>query len=266
MDPAGPARLLEPALAAAVARVAATDRLLVASDFDGTLAPLVDDPTKARALPAAETALIRLAEADRTTVALVSGRSLASLRAGVARLADHAVLVGGHGIEREDDAPTPEETAALDAFFRPMDDAIDDIPGAWLERKPFSIVVHVRAVQPEERLGVLHRAARMAEEHGLHVLEGHAVLEALVRTPAKGQALESLRRSSRADSVVYLGDDVTDEDAFAALGPDDLGISIGPTPTRAAYRISTPRDAGDLLAVLADERWRNLDEPTNRAS
>src|SRR6266540_6222233 len=178
MDVDGPRRLLEPALASAIARVARVDRLLVASDFDGTLAPLVEDPARARALPASETALIRLADADRTTVALLSGRSLASLRAGVGRLADHAVLMGGHGIEREDDAPTPEETAALDAFFRPMDDAIEDIPGAWLERKPFSIVVHVRTVQPEERLAVLHRAARMAEEHGLHVLEGHAVLEA----------------------------------------------------------------------------------------
>jgi trehalose-phosphatase len=266
MDVDGPGRLLDPALAAAVARVAAADRLLVASDFDGTLAPLVEDPARARALPASETALIRLAEADRTTVALLSGRTLASLRAGVARLADHAVLVGGHGIEREDDAPTPEETAALDALFRPMDDAIEDIPGAWLERKPFSIVVHVRAVQPEERLAVLHRAARMAEEHGLHVLEGHAVVEALVRPPAKGDALETLRSSSRADAVVYLGDDVTDEDAFAALGPGDLGISIGPTPTKAAHRISTPRDAADVLALLADERWRIVTESADRAS
>ncbi len=255
MDPPVSASLVEPALAASVARVASAPHLLVASDFDGTLAILVEDPARARALPGAETALIRLADAPRTTVALLSGRSLASLRASVGRLADHAVLIGGHGIERDDEAPAPEETATLDSLFRRLDDAIADVPGAWVERKPFSIVVHVRSVEPEERLGVLHRAAKLARESGLYVLEGHAVLEALVRTPAKGAGLESLRASSAADAVVYLGDDVTDDDAFTALGPDDLGISIGPTPTRATFRIPSPRAAADVLTLLADERW-----------
>ena len=71
---------IERGLASAVARVAARDHLLVASDFDGTLAPLVDDPARARALPAAEAALVSLATLPRTEVALLSGRSLASLQ------------------------------------------------------------------------------------------------------------------------------------------------------------------------------------------
>jgi trehalose-phosphatase len=254
MAPVVPSGSFEPALEAAVFRIATVDRLLVASDFDGTLAPIVEDPARARALPAAEAALVRLAEAPHTTVALLSGRSLASLRAGVGRLADHAILVGGHGIEREDDGPTIEETAALDALSRQLDESIEDVPGAWVERKPFSVVVHVRMVEPDEQEATLERASKLAEDSEMHVLPGHAVIEALVRVPAKGRALERLRASSSADAVVYLGDDVTDDDAFAILGPEDLGVSIGPTPTNAAFRIPSPRAAAEMLALLADGR------------
>ena len=247
---------VELGLAAALERVAGVPRLLVASDFDGTLAPLVDDPAKARALPEAEAALITLAATSDTEVALVSGRSLASLRAGVGRLADHATLVGGHGMEHDDDAPTPEETARLDAAQRALDEVIDDVPGAWLERKPFSVVVHVRCVEPDEAQSVLLGAAVFAEEFGLHALEGHGVLEALARRPAKGTVIATLRDRAGADAVVYLGDDVTDDDAFTALGPDDLGISIGVTPTEADFRVSSPRAAAHVLTVLAERRAR----------
>jgi trehalose 6-phosphate phosphatase len=260
MEPSGSATV-EFGLAAALERVAAAPRLLVASDFDGTLAPLVDDPAKARALPEAEVALIALAAAPETEVALISGRSLASLRAGVGRLADHATLVGGHGIERDDDVPSRDETARLDAALRVFDDFIDDVPGAWLERKPFSIVVHVRCVEPDEAESLLQGATLLAQELELHVLEGHGVLEALVRLPAKGTVLETLRDRADADAVVYLGDDVTDEDAFAALGPQDLGISIGPTPTGADFRVPSPRAAAQVLMVLATERARTIIEP-----
>jgi trehalose 6-phosphate phosphatase len=257
MEPA-PTSTVDLGLAAALQRVAAVPRLLVASDFDGTLAPLVDDPAKARALPEAEEALIALASASHTEVALVSGRSLASLRAGVGRLADHATLVGGHGMEHDDDVPSPDETARLDAAQRALDDVIDDVPGAWLERKPFSVVVHVRCAEPDEAQSVLVGAVVVIEEFGLQTLEGHGVLEALVRQPAKGTVIETLRARSEADAVVYLGDDVTDDDAFAALGPEDLGISIGTTPTQAAFRVSSPRAAAHVLSVLASERVRSV--------
>jgi trehalose 6-phosphate phosphatase len=260
IEPSGSATV-ERGLAAALERVAAAPKLLVASDFDGTLAPLVDDPAKARALPEAEAALIALAAAPETEIALVSGRSLASLRAGVGQLADHATLVGGHGVEHDDDAPSSEETARLDTAMRVFDDFIDDVPGAWLERKPFSVVIHVRCVEPDEAEGLLQGAALLAQELELHVLEGHGVLEALVRHPAKGVVLDILRERVEADAVVYLGDDITDEDAFAALGPEDLGISIGPTPTGADFRVSSPRAAAQVLIVLASERARAVSEP-----
>jgi trehalose 6-phosphate phosphatase len=254
MDAQSP--VVELGLASAVARVAAQDRLLVASDFDGTLAPLVDDPARARALPAAETALISLAALPRTEVALVSGRSLASLRAGVGHLTDHATLIGGHGIEWEDAAPTPEETARLDTLVRALDDVTEEVPGAWVERKPFSAVVHLRRVPADEAVEAQAAALDVVHNGGYHVMLGHGVIEALVREPAKGAAIAMLRRSLEADAVVYLGDDVTDDDAFATLGQDDLGISIGPTPTGASFQVASPRAAAEVLTLLAEERAR----------
>jgi trehalose 6-phosphate phosphatase len=254
MDAQSP--VVELGLAAAVARVAAQDRLLVASDFDGTLAPLVDDPARARALPTAETALISLSALPRTEVALVSGRSLASLRAGVGHLTDHAMLVGGHGIEWEDAAPTPEETARLDALVRALDDVTEEVPGAWVERKPFSAVVHLRRVPADEAVEAHAAALDAVRAGGYHVMLGHGVIEALVREPAKGAAIVMLRRSVEADAVVYLGDDVTDDAAFAVLGEVDLGISIGPTPTGASFQVASPRAAAEVLTLLAEERAR----------
>ena len=249
-------QIIELGLASAVARVAGAERLLVASDFDGTLAPLVDDPARARALPAAEAALVRLASMPDTEVALVSGRSLASLRGGVGALAGHATLVGGHGIEWEDAAPTAEETARLDALVRALDDVTEDVTGAWVERKPFSAVLHLRCVPPDQQVEVQCAALAIIRAGSHRVLEGHGVVEALVRQPAKGAALHALRRSLAADVVVYLGDDVTDDDAFAVLGEGDLAISIGPTPTGAAFQVASPRAAAEVLTLLAEERAR----------
>jgi trehalose 6-phosphate phosphatase len=220
------------------------------------LAPLVDDPARARALPAAETALITLAALPRTVVALVSGRSLASLRAGVGHLAEHATLIGGHGVEWEDAAPTPEETARLDLLVRALDDVTEDVPGAWVERKPFSAVVHLRRVPADEAVDAHAATLAVIHRNEYHVMLGHGVIEALVREPAKGGAIAAMRRTAEADAVVYLGDDVTDDDAFAVLGPADLGISIGPTPTGASFQVASPRAAAEVLTLLAVERAR----------
>ena len=83
-------------------------------------------------------------------------------------------------------------------------------------------------------------------------------MEALVRAPAKGVAIQALRSSLEADTVVYLGDDVTDDTAFAVLSETDLGISIGPTPTQAEFQVASPRAAADVLAQLAEARARWL--------
>src|SRR5690606_34984352 len=95
--------LSEP-LRTALAELARVPMLLVALDFDGTLAPEVDVPDDARAIPAARDAVLRLNELDATRVALVSGRAMASL-IHVSRLPDDVLLIGSHGIEQRLDHP-----------------------------------------------------------------------------------------------------------------------------------------------------------------
>lgn len=94
----GPDGNLDAELRAAVGRVARVPQLLVACDYDGTLAPIVDDPTRAEPLPEAVAAIRALATLPQTTVAVVSGRALRDL-ATLSRLPGEVHLVGSHGSE-----------------------------------------------------------------------------------------------------------------------------------------------------------------------
>lgn len=255
-----PAPAVAPALEAALAGVAGVERLLVALDFDGTLAPEVDDPDRARALPAAVEALARLRVLPGTTVALVSGRSLDSL-ARVAEVGDDVPLIGSHGLELRlaaGERPavlTPDEAARLAALRARVAALVDGVPGAWIEDKPAGFAVHVRLVE-RERASRLDRDVRgvLAAEPGLTVRAGKNVVEFALREATKGDGLRALRARFAADAVVFAGDDVTDEDALAVLEPGDVGIKVGPAPTIAAHRVPDPAALVAALRLLTSAR------------
>ena len=94
----------------------------------------------------------------------------------------------------------------------------------------------------------------------LTIREGKNVLEFAVRSTTKGEAVEHLRRYTRADAVFYEGDDVTDEDAFDALGPDDLGVKSGEGATLAAHRVAGPEQVAHVLSLLATFREGDIHE------
>ena len=136
-------------LIGALRELARTRRLLVALDFDGTLAPEVDSPEQARARPEAREAVLALAAMPNTRVALVSGRALKSL-IEVADLPDKVLLVGSHGIEiRLDD---PDERVSLDTaeieqvevLHEVLEEVADSIDQVWLEEKPAGFALHTR--------------------------------------------------------------------------------------------------------------------------
>ncbi|MGH7541890.1 MAG: trehalose-phosphatase, partial [Gemmatimonadota bacterium] len=98
-----------------------------------------------------------------------------------------------------------------------------------------------------------------ASRAGVHVRRGHQVVELLVVGADKGEALDRLRRELGADAVLFVGDDRTDEDAFARLRPGaDLGVKVGPGPTRATARIAGQPDVGPLLRTLLSLREARL--------
>ena len=254
------------ALLGALRELARVPHLLVALDFDGTLAPEVDSPEQARALPAAKDAVLRLLALPRTRVALVSGRSLKSLIA-VADLPDSTLLVGSHGIELRLDEPAElslntQELEQVDVLHEVLGEVADSIDQVWLEAKPAGFALHTR-LATEHNSRVAHLVAMsetQAEIDGLTVREGKNVLEFSVRSTTKGEAVEHLRRYVGANAVFYAGDDVTDEDAFAALMPHDVGVKSGPGPTEAAFRVDGPEEIAAVLSALATYREGDVHE------
>ncbi|TSI19551.1 trehalose-phosphatase [Brevibacterium aurantiacum] len=126
-----------------------------------------------------------------------------------------------------------------------------------VERKPFSRTVHTRGLDPEFASALhAHVVAVQAEHPGIRVIEGHDITELAVKTATKGDGLRALIAAGSPAAVLYLGDDVTDEDAFAELEdlPTGLSIKVGPAPTRAPWRITDPSAVAELLTRLADER------------
>ncbi len=239
------------ALDAALASVAGVRRLLVATDFDGTLAPLVADPADSVGLPDSMDALRLLADLPDTWVAVVSGRA----RADLARLADlpeHVLLVGSHGAELgADSAWEPADLARRDRLVERVAELAVDVPGVILEPKPTGVTVHVRqASRPDAArvLAALHEGP--GADPDVHVTSGKEMLELHVVRADKGTALDALRSRTGADAVLFVGDDVTDEAAFHHLRGVDVGIKVGGGASAAAHRVATEHDVTGVLRRL----------------
>lgn len=243
--------LRDDALAGTLARLARVPRLLVASDYDGVLAPIVSDPARARPLPAGVAVLGALADLPGTEVTVVSGRARDDL-AALSGLPGRVTLVGSHGAEIDGVAVLDAGARALHQRLQQhLADLVTDRPGVALEVKPVSVVVHTRnADRPmaAEVAGAVR--AGPATWPGVHVTEGKEVIELAVLEADKGTAVRLLRERTSADAVLFLGDDVTDENVFAVLHDADVGIKVGGGDTRARFRVASPDDAVTALLTL----------------
>ncbi|MFW0783276.1 trehalose-phosphatase [Gordonia sp. CPCC 206044] len=242
---------------AALPDVARTRRLLVASDYDGCISPLVSRPEDAVPDRASITALEALGALPDTMAAVVSGRERAVL-AELSGLTPPVVLVGSHGSEFESGFVTEltdERRALLDRLVGELRSIAADHPGAMVETKPASTTLHVRNATPDDAEAAL-RLARSgpAGLPGVEVTEGKSIIELAVIETSKGHALDVLRERFGADTVVYLGDDVTDEKAFAHLRDGDVGVKVGDGSTIAQYRIDDTDDVATLLESLVAAR------------
>ena len=224
--------------------VAATRRpLLLGLDVDGVLAPLVDHADDAVLLPGIGPAVSAVAALDAVHVAVVSGRSLDGLtRFG---FGPDVQVIGSHGMETRDRAMMPlddRETARLTVLDALAVDAGGEAgDGAWVERKPASVVLHVRRAEPGRGRRALSRLEAHAREvDGATSKAGSNVLELFARAADKGTALVGLAADLGARTTVFVGDDVTDEDAFGRLGEGDIAIKVGDADTMAPYRLADP--------------------------
>ncbi|MGW1889897.1 trehalose-phosphatase [Streptomyces sp. NPDC002004] len=257
------------------------DRALIALDFDGTLAPIVDDPEQARAHADAVPALAALSPKVRS-VAVITGRpaGVAVRHGGFADVPglEHLVVLGHYGAERWDartgtvHAPPPHPgVAAVRAELPGLLDRIGAWHGVWIEEKGRAVAVHTRrAEDPQAAFDALRDPlADLAARHGLVVEPGRMVLE--LRPPGvdKGVALSEFAREIDAGAVVYAGDDLGDLPAFAAVdklrsdGVPGLLVCSGSAEVtelaeRADLVVDGPPGVVRLLAALADRLSRDV--------
>jgi trehalose 6-phosphate phosphatase len=247
---------------------------LIGLDFDGTLAPIVPDPGQARAHPGVRPVLERLA-ALVGRVAVITGRpaEVAVDYAGLQRLAGLTVL-GHYGLERWEDGrlSAPPDSEAVETVRRRLPallEAIGAAPGTSVEDKGRSVAVHVRrTADPGAAFAQVEAPLReLAAEVGLVVEPGRMVLELRPPGADKGGALRTLVAEATPSAVVFIGDDLGDLAAFAAVdalraeGVPGLLVCSGSTEEtalaeRADLVVDGPPGVVALLEALADELSR----------
>jgi alpha,alpha-trehalase len=239
--------------------------IAVFCDYDGTLTPIVSRPELAVLSETTRRVLERLA--GLCVVGIISGRDLRDVLAMVRT--DGVWLAGSHGFDIAGPGGVHHElpearayAAALAAGADALEDLVAAIPGAWVERKRFAIATHYRAVDAR-RVPEVDRAVAAVREsvEGLRVTGGKCIVE--LRPDVdwdKGRAvwwlLDRIGLGGDGCLPIYVGDDLTDEDAFVTLVGRGVGIVVGEEdrPTRAAYGLADPDEVRRFLTDLADLR------------
>ncbi len=236
--------------------------IILVTDFDGTLARIVSDPTEARILPASLAALRRLSALLRR-VAVLSSRPTADL----ARLVplQEIDLIGDSGLRDI----TPDERTRLDRFNVKAAQLLSGIAGVWLEIKPGGTAVHYRNAQID--VGeILRLIGPILESTQLHAQPGRRVIEVIPREHPKGDALANLVERRQPDGIVCMGDDENDRPMFDYLnriGRPHLAVGVASDEARADLFagcdlvVSGPDEASRFLTMLAE--WAGIQERTN---
>ena len=252
-------------------REAVADRLeeaegvLLCLDFDGTLAPIVAEPDEAKMDAACRGAVSRLATAPAVEVAVISGRAIDDLRDRVG--IDDVVYAGNHGLELDRSEQTEvlpeadEQRRAIDDVCAAIEAETSSIPGCAVEHKGVTATVHYRQVPDEDVSDVVDgvEAAVADSDAALEVLEGKQIREIRPRVAwDKGRVVDLLAEDAPDDwETVYVGDDATDEDAFAVVEPEGLGVLVGDdAETAASVRLDAQSRVADFLELVDDSQSR----------
>jgi trehalose-phosphatase len=236
-------------------------RLVFLSDYDGTLAEFHPDPTVPMLSPARRELLTVLSRRSDLSIGLVSGRRIVDLRTRT-QLPRQAFLSGLHGMEIEVEARRwqhPNLDASrrhVRALAAALGTVRDQVPGLLLEDKDVSVAVHVRGIEPERREAALALAEACAApwlaRRELRRLEGALVLEYLPNIAShKGDATRWIirdieKREKQRAWVVFVGDDITDEDAFREID-FGIGVLVGSRLSAASHQLSSTQDVELLL-------------------
>jgi trehalose-phosphatase len=211
--------------------------VLLATDFDGTIAPIVRDYTEARMHPAARALLSRV----NVPVAILSGRDVTDVRARLDGM--RAIVAGAHGIECEDADGRVLWTSER-AFPEPPPEVLDTLQGLRIERKKYAMAIHFRGVEG----GDASAFEAWARDEGLHLFLGRKIVEARVPGGGKGVALERIAQHVGAQRVLFAGDDTTDFE----------GMAYAAVHGRAFFVKSAEREAPDIAGLVIVESIEEL--------
>jgi trehalose 6-phosphate phosphatase len=225
-------------------------------DFDGTLVDLADAPDAIDVAPALTPRLGRLSRRLGGRLAVVSGRAVADLQRHLGECA--FILSGSHGAELRYPDGTCVPVAAPEGLAAARDEIrrfAESRPGLLIEEKPAGIALHFRQA-PDRGTEAEPLFSRLAAETGLNLLRGKMVLELRPSGSDKGAAVRRLMGEPpfAGTRPLFVGDDVTDEDAFeAAAALRGAGILVGAArDTAAKWRLSGVRDVALWLDAAID--------------
>lgn len=230
---------------------------LIILDYDGTLVPFENKPEKAKPTEDVLNILKTLTKKDSNEVLIVSGRDKNTLDQWFGGL--DLGLIAEHGAWTKEKGRSWEKFKGLKTTWkdviRPiLDHFVNRTPGSFIEEKDFSLAWHFRKSDPRmgnvRALELKDALLQLTENHDLEVLEGSKVLE--VRNTGVNKGLFALNWLSKNkwDYILAIGDDVTDEDMFAALPKSAYSIKVGLKPSRARFNMETVIDINKLLKQL----------------
>jgi trehalose 6-phosphate phosphatase len=237
-----------------------TARLL--SDYDGTLAPFQTDRYKAYPYPGIIPILRRIIQSDRTKVSIVSGRPIKEIQSLLDPLQDFEVW-GAHGLEHISADGVYERASVNPEVISILHEAEDWLRQSGLlsnsEIKPGGIAVHCRGLAPAEAEDILSRVQegwrRFEEVPSIKLLWFDGGIELRATHPDKGDAIDAiLAKADSSAAVSFLGDDLTDEDAFRVLNKRGLSILVRSEyrPTAAKVWLRPPHELIEFLNLWAE--------------
>lgn len=261
---------MDPALATIVSdvrnRAGAASSISLFLDFDGTLVPIAADPKVPRLDPSTAETLKLLSRRGSLTTTIISGRAVEDLYVrirleGLIYAGNHGLEIFGHGL-RFVEPVAAARRFQLERLCEQLTEKLQSVPGALVEYKGLTASVHYRRATTEGGGRIQEAVYALTAPYGaqFRINPGRKVFEIVPRTNwHKGAAVHWINNHFDRDALtIYLGDDTTDEDAFAAL-PEAITIKVGSVPASCArYLVPDPATVHEFLLWLAAEDPRAI--------
>lgn len=253
-----------------IQRILTGTPVIVMLDIDGTLCDIVERPADAHISPGARATLAALARGSTSGVrlAFVTGRSVADARTMIG--IDGVTVYGNHGMERMSPSGTITGPPGWEATGPRLRAAAAELarvtalfPGSAVEDKRFTLTVHHRGMNMALEPRLKEAVRDVAQRHALRIAKGKCVFNLTpIAATDKGDAVLEIINANATDparaAILFVGDDVTDEDAFRALArlPHAVTVRVGPddASSLARYSLASPAEVYELLSAIAEAR------------